>query len=83
MAQEFPLALVLCDLSMPGLNGAEVLRKLQESPITADVPRVLMSGFGCPDLSVIPADAFIAKPINTQSLRRLVRAFTRPQEVAG
>ncbi|HWN96489.1 MAG TPA: response regulator [Methylomirabilota bacterium] len=82
LAQEFPLALVLCDLSMPVLDGAEVLRKLQDNPATAEVPRVLMSGHGCPDLSVIPADAFIAKPIQTQSLRRLVRAFTRPQIAA-
>jgi len=57
------------------------LRRLQADPSMANVPRVLMSGYGCPDLTKVPADAFIAKPINTQSLLRLVRAFTRSQRV--
>jgi CheY-like chemotaxis protein len=79
LARECSPALILCDLSMPGISGEDVLQTLQADPAMADVPRVLMSGFGCPDLRLIPADAFIAKPINTQSLRRLVRAFTRSQ----
>ena len=76
-------ALILCDFSMPDIDGGEVLRILQEDPYFGDVPRVLMSGYGCPDLQEIPADAFIAKPINTQSLRRLVRAFTRSRSNKG
>ena len=82
LAREVRPALILCDFSMPGFDGGEVFQALQADPATADVPRVLMSGHGCPDLRVIPADAFIAKPINTQSLQRLVRAFTRAQSVA-
>ena len=76
MARECHAALILCDYLMPGFGGEEVMRALQEDPAMADVPRVLMSGHGCPDLRAIPADAFISKPINTQSLQRLVRAFT-------
>ena len=72
-------ALILCDVSMPGLSGVEVFRMLRDDPITTHIPRVLMSGFGCPDLQAIPADAFIAKPVDTQALRRLVRAFTKPR----
>ena len=80
LAREFSPALILCDLLMPGeVNGMEVMRRLQADPVLSDIPRVLMSGHGCPDLRIIPADAFIAKPINTQSLRRVIRAFTRPQ----
>jgi CheY-like chemotaxis protein len=67
--------LILCDLSMPDLGGDEVMRTLHNDPAMRDVPRVLMSGHGCPDLRAIPADAFIAKPIETQSLRRLLHAF--------
>lgn len=83
LAAEISPALILCDNSMPGLSGEDVLRLLQDDPALADVPRVMMSGFGCPDLRTVPADAFIAKPINTQSLRRLVRAFTRPPAAGG
>ena len=81
LARQCSPALILCDFSMPGLGGEEVLGRLHADPAMANVPLVLMSGYGCPDLRVIPADAFIPKPINTQSLRRLVRAFTRSQTV--
>jgi CheY-like chemotaxis protein len=81
LARECRASLILCDYIMPGFGGAEVMQALREDPAMAEVPRVLMSGNGCPDLRTIPADAFIAKPIDTQSLRRLVRAFTRsPRE---
>jgi CheY-like chemotaxis protein len=81
LAREISPDLILCDWSMPGLDGADILQMLQLDPAMEDVPRVLMSGHGCPDLRAIPADAFIAKPIDTQSLRRLLRAFTRSQGV--
>jgi CheY-like chemotaxis protein len=77
LAREVRAKLVLCDYMMPGFDGTQVMQALREDPAMADVPRVLMSGHGCPDLRAIPADAFIAKPIDTQSLRKLVRAFTR------
>lgn len=80
MARECHAALILCDYSMPGFGGREVMQALQDDPAMADVPRVLMSGYGCPDLRNIPADAFIAKPIDTQSLQRLVRAFTHSRK---
>lgn len=79
LAREIVPALVLCDLSMPGLGGVEVLRLLRDDPATAQVPRVLMSGYGCPNLQGVAADAFIAKPIKPDALRRLVRAFTKPR----
>jgi CheY-like chemotaxis protein len=80
LAHEVRAKLILCDYMMPGYDGAQVLQALREDPVMKDVPRVLMSGHGCPDLRAVPADAFIAKPIDTQALRRLVRAFTRQRE---
>ncbi len=81
LARSILPALVLCDLSMSGLDGVQVLQMLRDDPITANVPRILMSGFVRPDLRAIPADAFIAKPVDTPSLRRLVRAFTKPRAI--
>lgn len=81
LAGEIRPKLIICDYLMPGLDGEHVLQALRDDPKTADVPRVLMSGHGCPDLKRIPADAFIAKPIDTLALRRLVRAFTRSRAV--
>lgn len=81
LAREVRPKLILCDYVMPGLDGEHVLQSLRADAATADTPLVLMSGHGCPDLRKFPADAFIAKPIDTQALRRLVRAFTRPHRV--
>ena len=54
---------IYCTAGFPKLKSTmEVLQALQADPAMAKVPRVLMSGHGCPDLRVIPTDAFIAKP---------------------
>ena len=81
LAQALCPSLILCDLSMPDFGGDEIMRKLQADPEMAHVPRVLLSGYGCPDLRTVPANAFIGKPFNVEFLRRLVDGFTRPQEV--
>jgi CheY-like chemotaxis protein len=38
-----PLAIILLDLRMPGLNGLEVLGRLKENADTAGVPVVMLS----------------------------------------
>lgn len=38
-----PLALILLDLRMPGMNGLEVLRELKRNARTAHVPVVMLS----------------------------------------
>lgn len=54
--------LILLDLSMPGMGGAEALRQLRE--IDSTVPIILTSGFGKSALS---------KNINTQSVNGFVQ----------
>ena len=42
VAEETPQIVVL-DISMPGLDGLEVLRRLRADPTTADLPVILVS----------------------------------------
>jgi CheY-like chemotaxis protein len=64
-------SVVLCDMSMPGMSGAEVLRTLRHSPATAELPFVLMSG--APQTLVGPQpNAFLQKPFTPQTLTRKV-----------
>src|SRR5256885_29089 len=35
--------LILLDLNLPGIDGAEVLRRLQQEPVTANIPVVIIS----------------------------------------
>lgn len=73
-----PVTVVLLDLSMPGLSGEEVCRRLRASPKSASLhvvaytahaldherERILACGF----------DDILVKPISRESLLRAVRA---------
>ncbi len=67
------IACVIVDLSMPGLDGGQVLGRLRE--IDAGVPVVLSTGF--PEESVlqrmpVPPDAILMKPFEVEPLVRAV-----------
>ena len=36
--------LIICDICMPELNGYQVLMKLREDPVTAQIPFIFLSG---------------------------------------
>ncbi len=75
-----PLDLVLCDVSMPGLNGFEVCRRLKSDPATRLIPVVLITGVGEEfKLQGIEAgaDDFFAKPFNMAEVRVRIRAALR------
>jgi two-component system cell cycle response regulator DivK len=79
LAASEPPDLVLMDLQLPGIDGMEALRRLRESPRTADIPvvavtaqamkqdreRALEAGF----------DGYIEKPISVRAFPDQVRSF--------
>jgi EAL domain-containing protein (putative c-di-GMP-specific phosphodiesterase class I)/DNA-binding response OmpR family regulator len=76
-----PVGLVLCDVSMPGMSGFEVVRSLRASPETATLPVILITGTGDAD-SVIEglaagADDFLPKPVRIAELVARVGAHIR------
>jgi len=74
-----PPDLVLMDLQLPGIDGVEALRRLRDSPRTADIPvvavtaqamkhdreRALQAGF----------DGYVVKPITVRAFPDQVRGF--------
>ena len=71
--------LVLADLMMPLLGGAELCRRLKADPSTASIPVILFSsasrrpgveGEGC-------ADGFLAKPFDPEAIETLLRDWLR------
>ena len=63
--------LILTDLMMPILDGAELTRRIKADPATADIPVVVMSGGGpvARDRALAAgADDFVAKPIHFAQL---------------
>lgn len=68
--------LVLLDLHLPGLGGAEVLERLKADPATCDIPVVILSADATPKqinaLTARGALAYLTKPINVQELLGVV-----------
>jgi two-component system cell cycle sensor histidine kinase/response regulator CckA len=66
------ISAVLLDLTMPGMNGDEVLIRLQS--IRPDIPVVLSSGFDQLEVDRVFADkrlaGFIQKPYTAAALAR-------------
>ena len=87
LALNEPPDLVLMDLKLPGIDGVEALRRLRESPRTADIPviavtaqamkqdreRALWAGF----------DGYVVKPITVRTFPDQVRRFLPGEEVGA
>jgi PAS domain S-box-containing protein len=64
------LRLVVLDLTMPGLDGAEALQAMRE--IRPDVPAILMSGYVQAVITAPATEAFLQKPFTPAALRAAV-----------
>lgn len=72
---------VLLDIMMPGLDGASVAQQLKESPNTADIPVIFLTGLVDPDETrargpKIGGQYFLAKPFDAERLFRVLELAT-------
>ncbi|MFL6528867.1 MAG: PP2C family protein-serine/threonine phosphatase [Chthoniobacterales bacterium] len=80
-------ALLLLDFDMPGLNGAEVLKRLRADadPAVAQLPAIMLTGHGGEESEVLcleaGADDFVTKPINQAVLRARIETHLRLQSM--
>ena len=76
--------LVLLDIMLPGEDGLSILKKLRESPSTADIPVIMLTAKGSEFDKVtgldLGADDYIAKPFGMTELISRVRAVLRRYE---
>jgi len=73
--------LVIADVMMPVLGGAELCRLLKDMPRTHAIPVILMSAAGPRVAEGAGADAFIAKPFNLDEMAAVVQHWL--PETAG
>ncbi len=64
--------LVLMDIMMPGLDGREVVRQLQEHPTYSAIPVILMSAAVRWDEAIDGPIQFISKPFDLDRLLRMI-----------
>jgi CheY-like chemotaxis protein len=74
MANEHP-DLVIADVMMPVLNGADLCRRLKARPDTRAIPVILMSAAGRRSAHSAGSDAFLGKPFDLAELEALVRRW--------
>src|SRR5881398_3786485 len=78
-----PPSLLLLDFDMPGLNGAEVLRRLRSdrNPAVARIPTIMLTAHGSEKSEVsclqAGADDFVTKPVNASVLRARIETQLR------
>src|SRR6476659_8297942 len=78
-----PPSILLLDFDMPGLNGAEVLRRLRSDrhSAVAQIPTIMLTAHGSEESEVsclqAGADDFVTKPVNAAVLRARIETQLR------
>ena len=79
MAREVAPDLILMDLQLPGIDGAEALRQIRGEPATGSVPVVAVTAFAMPEDRRRAFErgfsGYVEKPISVRSLPQQVRDF--------
>jgi EAL domain-containing protein (putative c-di-GMP-specific phosphodiesterase class I)/DNA-binding response OmpR family regulator len=77
------VGVVVCDVSMPGMSGIEVVQKLRRRSEASTLPVILMTGSGDEHGVVAGLEAgatdFLVKPVRLDELVARVRAHLRTQ----
>lgn len=80
-ALKHPIAIVLLDVDMPGMNGYGVCRRLRADPRFATVPIVMVTGHEDSEAITLAFEAgatdFISKPVNWALLPRRLEYILR------
>lgn len=74
LAHEVP-AVMLVDLSLPGMGGSELLRRIKTSPAWSQIPRVIMTGTNDPMIGVREDAPVFYKPLDMASLVQVLGRY--------
>jgi CheY-like chemotaxis protein len=65
--------LIVTDVLMPGPGGLQTLFVLKNTPETSEIPAIVVSGINPRVLGLMPAAAYLQKPVEKQKFIQLVR----------
>ena len=76
--------MILLDLNLPDMHGAQVLQQLQRDPATADIPVVVLSANATPSeierLLTAGARNYLTKPFDLDPFLAVIDEFTAAQQ---
>jgi CheY-like chemotaxis protein len=86
-ARERHPEVVVCDVTMPDIDGLEVCRRMKAVADTRDIPVILLTARGMQrDLDAGAAagcDAYLTKPFSPGEFIELVRTIGRPDDATA
>jgi CheY-like chemotaxis protein len=65
--------LIVTDVLMPGPGGLQTLFVLKNTPETSEIPAIVVSGINPRILGLMPAAAYLQKPVDRQKFVQTVR----------
>jgi two-component system CheB/CheR fusion protein len=69
--------LVISDISMPEMDGYQLLQEIRALASAKDVPALALTGYGRPaDFERAQAAGFAEQPLNIDRLLRVIRRLT-------
>lgn len=79
---------IITDLSMPDMDGVDLVRRLRNHPRRASTPAIALTGFYESYLDTKEFDAFLRKPVDLDDLCSTITAAiaqrgSRPESRAG
>lgn len=78
--QKYHPDLIICDVTMPELNGYQVLASLQQNPTTAIIPFIFMSALSDEterhEAIKMGANDYLSKPFTVEQLLEAIAKFT-------
>lgn len=81
-ASAAPFGLIMMDWKLPDQNGVLVCEKIKTDPQLAEIPTILMTGFGREEVQLearrLGINAFIRKPVDASGLLRVIMAVLAP-----
>ena len=92
LAQTERPALIVMDILLPGMHGAELCRRLDQDPDTQKIPRLLITALSLPDPDgtwtfspqidqrFLNSHAYLPKPLDLHQFLRKVEALLKPDE---
>jgi CheY-like chemotaxis protein len=78
MVRDRAPGLILLDLMMPVMDGAQFHAAIQHDPVLASIPLVVLSGHGqvATQAATMGTSAYLVKPIDLKQLLDVVERFT-------